>query len=104
MAPEADYTFLATDCDHEKGGRACRGLAEAFAAGREPRSEEVREAIASATAAFPGLQEFVDSMDERDLDPEDAMMDVRPGPARARPAGARDSSEARIDWRHDPSG
>lgn len=76
MAEAADYTFFATDYDPEKGSRACRGLADAFAAGREPRSEEVREAMAAATAAFPGLQEFVDAMDERDLDPEDAMMDV----------------------------
>jgi hypothetical protein len=76
MAEAADYTFFATDYDPERG-RAGRGLADAFAAGREPQSEEVREAMASATAAFPGLQEFVDAMDERGLDPEDAMMDVR---------------------------
>ena len=53
MAEAADYTFFATDYDPEKGSRACRGLADAFAAGREPRSEEVREAMAAATAAFP---------------------------------------------------
>ena len=32
--------------------------------------------MATSTAAFPGLQEFVDAMGERGLDPEDAMMDL----------------------------
>jgi hypothetical protein len=31
--------------------------------------------MAAAMEAFPGLQDFVD-MDERDLNPEDVMMDV----------------------------
>ena len=76
MAEAADYTFFATDYDPEKGLRACRRLADAFAGGRDPRSEDIREAMATSTAAFPGLQEFVDAMDERGLDPEDAMMDL----------------------------
>ena len=76
MADAADYTFIATDCDPEKGSRACRRLADAFAAGREPRNEDIREAMAAATDAFPGLEEFVDALDERGLDPEDAMMDL----------------------------
>ena len=109
MAEAADYTFFATDYDPEKGSRACRGLADAFAAGREPRSEEVREAMAAATAAFPGLQEFVDAMDKRDLDPEDAMMDVsRVRAEHARPElgavaklaviGAMAQAAERFDW------
>ena len=55
MAEATDYTFFATDYDPEKGRRACRRLADAFARGRDPRSEDIREAMAAATAAFPGL-------------------------------------------------
>jgi len=76
MADAADYTSFATDYDPEKGSRAAAGVADAFAAGRDPRSVDIREAMAAATGAFPGLEEFVDAMDERGLDPEDAMMDV----------------------------
>jgi hypothetical protein len=71
-----DYTFYATDYDPKTGAEACGRLAEAFAGGREPRSSDIREAMASATAAFPGLHDFVDAMAERDLDPEDAMLDL----------------------------
>ena len=109
MAEAADYTFIATEYDPEKGSRACRRLADAFAAGREPRSEEVREAMAAATAAFPGLEEFVDAMDKRGLDPEDAMMDVsRVRSEHARPEleavaklaliGAMAKAAERFDW------
>ena len=72
----ADYTFCATDYDRENGADACRKLADAFGEGREPRSSDIREAMAIATAAFPGLHDFVDAMDEQDLDPEDAMLDL----------------------------
>ena len=72
----ADYTFYAADYDPQKGAEACRGLAEAFARGREPRSRDIREAMALATAAFPGLHDFIDGMVERDLDPEDGMVDL----------------------------
>gem|GEM_PF-4072603 len=71
-----DYTFCATEYDPRQGTEACRRLAEAFAEGREPRSPDIREAMALATAAFPGLQDFVDAMEERELDPEDAMLDL----------------------------
>jgi len=109
MADAADYTFIATDCDPEKGSRACRRLADAFAAGREPRSEDIREAMAAATDAFPGLEEFVDAMDERGLDPEDAMMDVSrvraedAGPVLGAAAklaliGAMAQAAERFDW------
>ena len=111
MAEATDYTFFATDYDPEKGRRACRRLADAFARGRDPRSEDIREAMAAATAAFPGLQEFVDAMDERGLDPEDAMMDVgRVGAEHAGPVlgaaaklaliGAMAQAAERFDW-HD---
>ncbi len=92
----ADYTFFATDYDPEKGGRACRRLADAFAGGRDPRSADIREAMAAATAAFPGLQEFVDAMDERSLDPEDAMMDVTR--VRAEHAGPVLGAKAKLAW------
>ena len=72
----ADYTFCATAYDRESGEDACRKLADAFRRGREPRSRDVREAMAIATTAFPGLHDFVDAMDQRDLDPEDAMLDL----------------------------
>jgi hypothetical protein len=62
--------------DPERGANACRRLAEAFAAGREPRSRDIREAMALAVASFPGLHDFVDAMEERELDPEDAMLDL----------------------------
>jgi hypothetical protein len=76
-SPEpADYTFTAIDYDANAGSRACRKLADAFAGGRDPRAEEIREAMAAATSAFPGLQDFVTDMGDRDLDPEDAMLDV----------------------------
>jgi len=71
----ADYTFFSTDYDPVQGSRACCRLADAFAKGREPRAREIKEAMAAAMEAFPGLQDFVD-MDERDLNPEDVMMDV----------------------------
>jgi hypothetical protein len=71
-----DYTFCAADYDQQKGVDACRKLAEAFARGREPRSRDIREAMALATAAFPGLHDFVDAMEERELDPEDGMVDL----------------------------
>jgi hypothetical protein len=71
-----DYTFYATEYDPEGGATACRKLAEAFAAGREPRSRDIREAMALAIASFPGLHDFVDAMEERELDPEDAMLDL----------------------------
>jgi hypothetical protein len=32
--------------------------------------------MALATAAFPGLHAFVDAMEERELDPEDGMLDL----------------------------
>jgi hypothetical protein len=72
----ADYTFVATEYDPRQGAEACRKLAEAFARGREPRSRDIREAMALAVAAFPGLHDFVDAMEERELDPEDAMLDL----------------------------
>ena len=72
----ADYTFFATDYDTEQGSNACRRLADAFAGGRDPRAKEIREAMAAAMEAFPGLQDFVAAMDDRNLNPEDAMMDV----------------------------
>jgi hypothetical protein len=71
-----DYTFCATDYDYQKGAEACRKLADAFAKGREPRSRDIRQAMALATAAFPGLHDFVDGMEERELDPEDGMLDL----------------------------
>jgi hypothetical protein len=71
-----DYTFSATEYDPRQGAEACRKLAEAFAAGREPSSRDIREAMALATASFPGLLAFVDAMEDRDLDPEDAMLDL----------------------------
>ena len=71
-----DYTFCATEYDSTQGTKACRRLAEAFSEGREPRSRDIREAMALATAAFPGLHDFVDAMEERELDPEDAMLDL----------------------------
>jgi hypothetical protein len=71
-----DYTFSAAEYEQEKAVDACRQLADAFARGREPRSSDIREAMATATAAFPGLDDFVDAMSERDLDPEDAMLDL----------------------------
>jgi hypothetical protein len=71
-----DYTFCATEYDPTQGTEACRRLAEAFAEGREPRSPDIREAMTLATASFPGLQDFVDAMEERELDPEDAMLDL----------------------------
>jgi hypothetical protein len=72
----ADYTFCATAYDRENGEDACRKLADAFRGGREPRSRDIREAMAIATTAFPGLHDFVDTMDQRDLDPKDAMLDL----------------------------
>jgi hypothetical protein len=71
-----DYTTCPTEYDPGQGREACRKLAEAFAAGREPRSRDIREAMALAIAAFPGLHDFVDAMEERELDPEDAMLDL----------------------------
>jgi hypothetical protein len=32
--------------------------------------------MALAVVSFPGLHDFVDAMEERDLDPEDAMLDL----------------------------
>jgi hypothetical protein len=43
----ADYTFYATDYDPQAGAEACRKLAEAFARGREPRSRDIRDAMAA---------------------------------------------------------
>ena len=104
MAEAADYTFFATDSDPEKGLRACRRLADAFAGGRDPRSEDIREAMATSTAAFPGLQEFVDAMDERGLDPGGRHDGSEPGRGRTRRASAGGRSEAGTDRRHGPSG
>jgi hypothetical protein len=106
MTSAADYTFFAADYDPEKGSCACRGLADAFAGGRDPRGEEIREAMATAADAFPGLQDFVDAMEDRSLDPEDAMMDVsrlRAGPELAAAAklaliGAMAKAAERFDW------
>ena len=53
-----------------ESGRAVRAIAErlvGFAPGRERRREEVGEAMAAATAAFPGLQEYVDAMEIADM-------------------------------------
>jgi hypothetical protein len=72
----ADYTYLATEYDPGKGMDACRRLAAAFARARDPGTQDIRAAMAAATAAFPGLQDFVDELADRDLDPEDAMLDV----------------------------
>ncbi len=72
----ADYTYFATNYDPWKGMDACRRLAAAFAGGRDPRAEDIQAAMAAATAAFPGLQDFVDDLADRDHDPEDAMLDV----------------------------
>jgi hypothetical protein len=67
--------------DPWQGTEACRRLVEAFAGGREPRSRDIREAMALATASFPGLHGFVEAMEERELDPEDAMLDLSGIPA-----------------------
>jgi hypothetical protein len=109
MTSAADYTFFAADYDRENGARACRGLADAFAGGRDPRGEEIREAMATAADSFPGLQDFVDAMEDRSLDPEDAMMDVSgvaagmAGPELAAAAklaliGAMAKAAERFDW------
>jgi hypothetical protein len=71
-----DYSFVATEYDPRQGKEACRKPVEAFAGGREPRSRDIREAMALAVASFPGLHDFVDAMEERELDPEDAMLDL----------------------------
>lgn len=105
----ADYTFCATDYDPKQGRNACRRLADAFAKGREPRAREIKEAMAAAMEAFPGLQDFVAAMDELDLNPEDAMMDVSQiqaehgGPvvgaaAKLALIGAMAEAAGRFDW------
>jgi hypothetical protein len=71
-----DYSFIATEYDPRQGAEACRKLGDAFAGGREPRNRDIREAMALAVASFPGLHDFVDAMEERELDPEDAMLDL----------------------------
>ena len=106
----SDYTFFAAGYDPEKGRGACCGLAEAFAGGRDPRTEEIQAAMATATASFPGLQDFVDDMADRDLDPEDAMLNVtrigaeHHGPVLTAAAklaliGAMAEAAERFDWR-----
>jgi hypothetical protein len=72
----ADYTYFATDYDPGKGMDTCRRLAAAFARARDPGTQDIRATMAAATAAFPGLQDFVDELADRALDPEDAMLDV----------------------------
>jgi len=60
-----------------------RAIAErlvGFAPGRERRREEVGEAMAAATAAFPGLQEYVDAMEIADMPDRVSQFD-RPCPS-----------------------
>ena len=107
----ADYTYFATGYDPQKGMDACRRLAAAFAGGRDPRTEDIQAAMATATAAFPGLQDFVDDLADRDLDPEDAMLDasrigaehrgaVLAAAAKLALVGAMAEAAERFDW-HD---
>ena len=67
--------------------------------------------MATAAAAFPGLQDFVDDLADRDLDPEDAMLDasrigaehqgaVLAAAAKLALVGAMAEAAERFDW-HD---
>ncbi|CAH2602637.1 conserved protein of unknown function [Rhodovastum atsumiense] len=107
----ADYTYVAPVYDPQRGIDACRRLAAAFAGGRDPRAEDIQAAMAAATAAFPGLQDFVTDLADRDLDPEDAMLDVSrigaehqgtvlAAAAKLALVGAMAAAAERFDW-HD---